>query len=90
MNFDDVAIAFVKEGDYGIYFWYMCKDDAINIVKNSDLNEKSDFLQIFFLNIKMIVSIINSFIIKEIMKKILKAKEYYENNKARIRDQCQK
>ena len=68
----------------------MCKDDAINIVKNSDLNEKSDFLQIFFLNIKMIVRVINSFIIKEIMKKILKAKEYYENNKARIRDQCQK
>ena len=41
MNFDDVAIVFVKENDYRIYFWYMGKDDAIDIMKNSNLNEKS-------------------------------------------------
>ena len=41
MNFDDVAIVFVKENDCRIYFWYMGKDDAIDIMKNSNLNEKS-------------------------------------------------
>ena len=41
INFNDVAIVSVKEFDYRIYFWYMSKDDAINVLKNLDLNEKS-------------------------------------------------
>ena len=41
MNFNDVAIVSVKGSDYIIHFWYMSKDDAINIIKNSNLNEKS-------------------------------------------------
>ena len=36
MNFNDSAIVFVKERDYKIHFQYMGKDDAINIIKNSD------------------------------------------------------
>ena len=47
MNFNDVAIVAivsVKESDYRIYFWYMTKNDAINIMKNSNLNEKSGLL----------------------------------------------
>ena len=40
-NFDDVDIFFVKRSDYRIHFWYMSKDDPINIRKNSNLNEKS-------------------------------------------------
>ena len=45
MIFNDVAIVFVKGSDYRIHFWYMNKDDdAINIMKNSDLNEKSGLL----------------------------------------------
>ena len=40
MNFNDVAIVSVKGSDYRIHFWYMRKDDAINIMKNSNLNEK--------------------------------------------------
>ena len=36
MNFNDVAIVSVKESDYKIHSWYMSKDDAINIMKNSD------------------------------------------------------
>ena len=36
MNFNDVAIAFVKGSDYRIHFWYMNKNDAINIMKNSN------------------------------------------------------
>ena len=40
MNFNDVTIVSIKENDYRIHFWYMSKDDAINIMKNSSLNEK--------------------------------------------------
>ena len=39
MNFNDVAIISVKENDYRIYFWYMSKDNVINILKNFDLNK---------------------------------------------------
>ena len=44
MNFNDVAIVFVKESHYKIHLWYMSKNDAINIIKNSNLNEKSRLL----------------------------------------------
>ena len=39
ISFNDVAIVSVKESDYRINFWCMSKDDAINIMKNFDLNE---------------------------------------------------
>ena len=41
INFNDVAMVSVKGSDYRIHFWYMSKNDAINIMKNSNLNEKS-------------------------------------------------
>ena len=37
LNFNDVAIVFVKGNDYRIHFWYMNKDNAINIKWNSNL-----------------------------------------------------
>ena len=40
MNFNNVAIVSVKGSDYRIYFWYMSKDGAINIMNNSHLNDK--------------------------------------------------
>ena len=43
MSFN-VAIASIKENDYKIHFWYMSKDDAINIMNNSNLNEKMGVL----------------------------------------------
>ena len=45
MNFNDVAVVSVKGSDYRIHFWYMSKDDAINIMKNSSLN--SNFFMIY-------------------------------------------
>ena len=39
MNFNDVAIVSTKWNDYIIHFWYMSKDDPINMMKNSDLKE---------------------------------------------------
>ena len=44
MNFNDVAIVSFKGSDYRIHFWYMGKDDAINIMNNYNLNKKMDVL----------------------------------------------
>ena len=44
MNFNDIAIASIKGNDYRIHFWYMRKDDEINIMKNSNHNEKKSSL----------------------------------------------
>ena len=44
MNFNYVAIVSIKGSHYRIHFWYMTKNDAINIMKNSNLNEKSGSL----------------------------------------------
>ena len=40
MLVNDAAIVSIKGCHYRIPFWYMSKDDAINIMKNSNLNEK--------------------------------------------------
>ena len=52
MNFNDVAIVSIKGNDYRIHFWYMSKDDAINIIHNSSLNEKIGSLINFLLYIR--------------------------------------
>ena len=44
MNFNDVPIAFIKGNDYRIHFWYISENDAISIMNNSDLNEKTGLL----------------------------------------------
>ena len=44
INFNDVAIFFIKGSDYRIHFLYMRNDDAINIMNNSDLNDQSGLL----------------------------------------------
>ena len=44
MNFNDVAIVSIKGSDYKIHFWYMSKDDAINVMNNSNLNDKIGML----------------------------------------------
>ena len=40
MNFN-VAILSIKGNEYRIHFWYMSKDEAITIMHNSILNEKT-------------------------------------------------
>ena len=44
MSFNDVAIIYVKGSAYRIHFWYMSKDDAISIMKNSNLINKKGVL----------------------------------------------
>ena len=53
INFNDDAYVSIKENDYRIHFWYMSKDDAINVMKNVNLNEKVDHYIFFSLYIKM-------------------------------------
>ena len=44
MSFNNVAIVYVKENAYRIHFWYMSKDDAINIMNGSNLVDKKSVL----------------------------------------------
>ena len=44
LNFNDLAIAYVKGSAQRIHFWYMSKNDAINIVTNSNLVDKKGVL----------------------------------------------
>ena len=47
MSFNNIAIAYVKGSAYRIHFWYMSKDDAINIMNGSNLDDKRDVLCFF-------------------------------------------
>ena len=40
INFNDVAIVSINGSDYRIHFWYMSKNDAINLLNNSVLDNK--------------------------------------------------
>ena len=44
MSFNNIAIVYVKESAYRIPFWYMSKDDAINIMTGSNLVDKRSLL----------------------------------------------
>ena len=44
MSFNNVAIVYVKGNAYRIHFWYMSKDDAINIMTGSNLVDKRGVL----------------------------------------------
>ena len=77
INFNDVAIVSIKGSDYRIHFWYMSRNDAINITKNSNLNEKSGSLYFFYYIYKWV---------KQLIKKnrdaiLNRAKDYYKNDK---------
>ena len=36
INLNNVSFVFINRSYYRIHFWYMSKDDAINIMKNSN------------------------------------------------------
>ena len=40
VNFNDLAIVYVKGSAYRIHFWHMSKNDAMNIMNNSHLIDK--------------------------------------------------
>ena len=49
MSFNNIAVVYVKGNVYRIHFWYMSRDDAINIMNGSSLLDKRGVLSIFFL-----------------------------------------
>ena len=44
MSFNNIAIVYIKESACRIHFWYMSKDDAINIMNDSNLVHKRGVL----------------------------------------------
>ena len=50
MGFNNIAVVYIKESAYRIHFWYMSKDDAINIMNGSILLHKRGILSTFFYN----------------------------------------
>ena len=44
MGFNNVAIVYIEENAYRIDFWYMSKDDAINIMNGSNFVDKRGIL----------------------------------------------
>ena len=40
MNSNDVAIVSIKGCDYRIHFWYMSKNDTLDIMENSKIKKK--------------------------------------------------
>ena len=40
MSFNNIAIVYTKGSAYRIHFWYMSKDDVINIMNSSNLVHK--------------------------------------------------
>ena len=44
MSFNNVAFPYVKGSPYRIHFWYMSKDDAVNIMNGSNLVDKRGVL----------------------------------------------
>ena len=48
MNFNDVAIVSIKGSGYSSHFWYISKDNAIDIMKNSNLNKKVSYYKFLY------------------------------------------
>ena len=44
ISFNNIAIVYVRGNAYRINFWYMSKDDAINIMNDSILIDKRGVL----------------------------------------------
>ena len=44
IGFNNIAIVYIKENAFRIYFWYMSKADATNIMTGSNLVDKRGVL----------------------------------------------
>ena len=47
MSFNDLVNVSVKENVHRIHFWYMSKDEAIDLLKNADLTEKVEYYEAY-------------------------------------------
>ena len=85
MGFNNIAIVYIKENAYRIRFWYMSKDDAINLMTGSNLVDKRGVLY-FFYYIKMSENAYLTYYQKNWHIILNRAKDYYENDKERLRE----
>ena len=44
MSFNNITIVYIRGSAYSIHFWYMSKNDAINIMNGSNLVDKRSVL----------------------------------------------
>ena len=65
MSFGDVAIVYFKENDSRIHFWHVSKDEAINLLKNTDSILKKENL----INHKYLLSHIKS--VKRLLRLVI-------------------
>ena len=86
MSFN-VAIAYVKGSANRIHFWYMSKDNAINIMNGSNMLIKGGFYKFFLLYIKMSESAYLTYYRRNRDVILNRAKDY-ENDKERLREQA--
>ena len=85
MSFNDVAIVYVKESAYRIQFWYMSKNDATNIINNSNLVDKKGVLYFFVFLLCLKISNLTYYQRNRAVV-VNSAKYYYDNDKERSRD----
>ena len=91
MSFNNVAIVYVKGSACRVHFWYISKGDAINIMNGSNLVDKRDVL---FIYLFILLYIKNEWecwfnLLSKTLRRILnREKDYYENNKERLREQA--
>ena len=88
VSFNNVAIVYVKGNAYRIHFWYMSKDDAINIMNGSNLTDKKGVYNFFVLYIKMSECTDLTYYQRNRDVILNRAKDYYENDKERLREQA--
>ena len=82
----NIAIIHIKERVYRICFPFMSKREAKKLMTNFNQIDKKGFLEIFFHYIKMDNTTYYEKKNKEIM--LNREKDYYENDKERLRDQA--
>ena len=60
VSFNNVAIVYVKGSAYRIHFWYMSKDDAINIMNGSNLVDKRGvIIYYYYMGVIYIILLLN-------------------------------
>ena len=69
-------------------FWYMSKDDAINLMDGSNLADKRGALYFFLLCIKMSECADLTYYQRNQYMILNRAKDDYENDKERLREQA--
>ena len=84
MNFNNVAIASIKGNDYRNHFWYMSKDGAINIMKNSDLKKWINIMSFSYIKKLSVTTYYQRK--REVI--LHRAKKCYQNNKDVLREKA--